>query len=430
MQEKSVKSLHPRDQIILIINRIYKNGLTTTSGGNLSIKDDNGDMWVTPSGVDKGALKPTDIICVKANGEIIGKHKPSMEYPFHSAIYKNRPDLKSVVHAHPPALVAFSIVREIPNTNAIAGTYTTCGMVGYAKYSIPGSDQLGVEIAEQFKHGFNSVIMENHGAVVGGTDIFDAFDRFETLEFCARTSINSNVIGKVNLLTPGQIAERETCNKEILPGSNELICTDKEIEKKEEICEMVKRACEQGLMRSGAGSISVRTEGEDFLITPANYLRWNIQEQDLVKIEKGKVKQDKSPCYTVELHKNIYESHPDINAIIIAQPDYLMAHAVTHRKLDVRTIPESWIFLQDMENVKFSAKYDKDESISSKVGNIMPGVIIENDSVVMTGNSLLQAFDRLEVAEFSARSLVMGTSLGKFAPMGDDEIEELRSTFF
>ena len=112
--------MHPRDQIILVISRIYKRGLTTTSGGNISIIDENGDIWVTPSAVDKGSLQPDDIVCVKKNGTISGRHKPSSEFPFHRAIYESRPDIKSVIHAHPPALVSFSIVRQIPNTNIIS----------------------------------------------------------------------------------------------------------------------------------------------------------------------------------------------------------------------------------------------------------------------------------------------------------------------
>ena len=102
--------MHPRDQIIAVISRIYRNGMTTTSGGNISIIDDQGDIWVTPSAIDKGSLIPADIVCVKRDGAIVGRHKPSSEYPFHKAIYEARPDLKAVVHAHPPAIVSFSIV--------------------------------------------------------------------------------------------------------------------------------------------------------------------------------------------------------------------------------------------------------------------------------------------------------------------------------
>ena len=100
----------------MVISRIYRRGLTTTSGGNISVIDEQGDIWVTPSGIDKGSLTIDDIVCVKADGSIVGRHKPSSEFPFHKAIYAARPDVKAIIHAHPPALVSFSIVRQIPNT--------------------------------------------------------------------------------------------------------------------------------------------------------------------------------------------------------------------------------------------------------------------------------------------------------------------------
>ena len=103
--------LHPRDQLVAIMNRIYHNGMTTLSGGNLSIRDDDDNIWITPAGVDKGKLTPKDIICVRPDGTSIGLHRPSSELPFHRAIYARRPDLRAVVHAHAPALVSFSIVR-------------------------------------------------------------------------------------------------------------------------------------------------------------------------------------------------------------------------------------------------------------------------------------------------------------------------------
>ena len=105
---------HPRDQLVAIMNRIYHNGMTTLSGGNLSIKDNNGDIWITPSGIDKGKLTAKDMMCVQADGTVSGPHRPSSEFPFHRAIYERRPDLAAIVHAHPPALVSFSIVREVP----------------------------------------------------------------------------------------------------------------------------------------------------------------------------------------------------------------------------------------------------------------------------------------------------------------------------
>jgi len=164
--------MHPRDQITMIIDKIYKSGLTTTSGGNISVIDEAGDIWVTPSAIDKGTLRASDIVCVRKNGEIEGRHKPSSEYPFHKAIYECRPDIKAVLHAHPPALVSFSIVRQIPDTNVIPQAKNICGPIGYAPYELPGSDELGNVIAQEFVKGFNAVIMENHGILCTYFDLW------------------------------------------------------------------------------------------------------------------------------------------------------------------------------------------------------------------------------------------------------------------
>ncbi len=137
MKKIDTHLMHPAEQIALIIGRIYRRKMTTTSGGNLSIMDDNGDMWITPAGIDKGSLTPADIMCVKADGTIVGPHRPSSEYPFHKALYKQRPHLRSVIHAHPPGLVTFSIVHQVPDTTIIPQAKYVCGPIGFAPYALP-----------------------------------------------------------------------------------------------------------------------------------------------------------------------------------------------------------------------------------------------------------------------------------------------------
>ena len=130
--------LHPADQLVMIMNRIYYYGMTTTSGGNLSIKDENGDIWITPSGIDKGNLTRGDMCQVKPDGTIIGPHKPSVELPFHKKIYEIRPDLKAILHAHPPTLVAFSLARKIPNIMLIPNASEVCGKVSRLQHRSDG----------------------------------------------------------------------------------------------------------------------------------------------------------------------------------------------------------------------------------------------------------------------------------------------------
>lgn len=425
---KNLKLIHPRDQITEIISRVYKRGMTTTSGGNISIIDDEGNIWVTPSAIDKGSLRASDIICVKKDGTIIGKHKPSSEFPFHKAIYEARPDIKSVIHAHPPALVSFSIVRQIPNTNIISQAKHICGPIGYAKYRLPGSEDLGDVIADEFKKGYKAVIMENHGTVLGGTDLTDAYERFEALEFCARTIIYGAQIGTPKYLTDQQIDEFESQATGVLPEMETTQYTSEEVEKRLEICKIVQRSCQQGLMIGSYGTVSMRLKDSDFLITPTNVNRWDLDLDDVVQIKNGQREAGKIPSRATWIHQEIYDRNPNVNSIIMTQSPYLMSFGVTGEYLNVRTIPESWIFLQDINFVEYGNHFRKNNN-SKIVDNCATALIIENDSVIVTGDKLLQTFDYLEVAEFSAKSIVLGHSLGEMVPINDEQVEDLRKKF-
>src|SRR5262245_49097932 len=160
--------IHPRDEIVRTMERIYGYRLTTTSGGNLSIRDHAGDIWISPARIDKGSLSRQDVVCVQSDGTVQGLHRPSSELPFHQAIYAARPDLRAIVHAHPVALVAFSICRQVPDTRRLHQSWRICGAAGFAPYALPGSAALGQNIATTFARGFNCVVLENHGIVTGG----------------------------------------------------------------------------------------------------------------------------------------------------------------------------------------------------------------------------------------------------------------------
>jgi L-fuculose-phosphate aldolase len=403
--------------------------MTTTSGGNISVIDENGDIWVTPSAVDKGSLRPSDIMCVKHDGTITGRHKPSSEFPFHKAIYEMRPDIRAIIHAHPPALVSFSIVHQIPDTNIISQAKYICGPIGYATYELPGSDLLGKRIATEFKKGFMAIIMENHGTVLGGSDLLDAFQRFETLEFSARAILYGNTIGTSQYLTNEQIDDFEAQIPGLLPEIKITSYPSDEREKRTNICNIVRRACEQGLMISSYGTVSVRWRNNDFLITPTNVPRWNLQVGDIVQIKEGKRESGKVPSRATWMHQEIYRRNPDINSIILTQSPYLMAFGVTKSLLNVRTIPESWIFLQDIPSLPFGVHFMGRKEIPELISSGTPAIIIQNDSILITGDKLLQTFDRLEVAEFSAKSLVMAKPIGDLLPINDEQVKELRKVF-
>ena len=423
--------MHPAEQISIIIGRIYRSGMTTTSGGNLSIMDDNGDMWITPAGIDKGSLTPADIVCVKADGTVEGLHRPSSEYPFHKAIYKMNPHAHSVIHAHPPGLVTFSMTKQVPDTSIIPQARAVCGPVGFAEYALPGSELLGKKIVAEFKKNqeYKAVIMENHGVVLFGEDIADAYQRFETLELCARTILNARTLGKPKYLTEEQILRHERAINTHFQHFMNVEHPSDERALRTEVCQIVRRACTQGLMCSSYGTASVRWRGNDFLITPSNVQRWDIDPNDIVQVKDGMVEAGKMASRSVALHYEIYRRNPKVNSIILTQSPSLMGFATTGIKFDVRTIPESWIFLQDIPTFPFGSQYDEHLDALADEFKSRPFVMLANDSVVVTGDKLINTFDRLEVADFSARSLIMAAPLGKLSPITDSEIEELRVAF-
>ena len=422
-------TLHPADQLVMLMERIYSYGMTTTSGGNLSILDDNGDIWITPGGIDKGTLTRNDIIQVKPDGTVIGIHKPSSEFPVHERIYRTRPDIKGILHAHPPALVAFSMVRKIPETKIIPNVALVCGTLSMAPYDVPGSQGLSKKIAAEFEKGHNMVMLENHGVFVGASDLFKAFMAFETLDFCARVEIEGRKIGKIKVLPDKAV---NTSKEKQQVKMDEFVCTSYSSEERaarREMCKLIKRAYDQQLFTSTQGTFSQRLSDGSFIITPYSKDRKYLEEEDLVRIQGDWCEAGKVPSRSVVLHKKIYEKHPDINSIIIAHAPNIMAFAVTDAEFDSRTIPESYIMLRDVKKIPFGSSFLQPDMVADIFEHMTQILIVENDCVIVAGESLLNAFDKLEVMEYSAKAIVASKTLGDVVEISDEEVKDLRKAF-
>jgi len=421
--------LSPREQLVRVMNRIYYGELTTLSGGNLSILDSDGRLWITPGGVDKGKLTPKDIVCVHQDGTTEGLHKPSSELPFHRAIYAQRPDVRAIVHAHPPALVAFSIARKLPDTNIIPQARRVCGRVGYAEYALPGSEALGASIARSFGEGFDVILLENHGMAAVGESLQEAFQRLETLDFCAQIQMYAARLGAFTTLTDEQISmfdHRDNALPEFIPDEH----TSAERELREQVVDAVHRAYERKLMISTEGVVSARLGPDQFLITPTGQDRQTMDIGDVVRVENGQREAGKLPSRSVRLHAALYERHPDVSCIMTAQSPYATAYTISDADMNTRTIPESYIMLRDVPRVTYGTQFNDYDAIADLVSPTRPVLLIQNDCVLTVGSSVLQAFDRLEVAEFTARSLLETMSIGPLVPIGQPEIEDLERKFF
>ena len=418
--------LHPRDEIMRTMERIYRYRMTTTSGGNLSIRDANGDIWITPARVDKGSLRREDIVCVRADGRREGLHPPSSELPFHQAIYQRRPELGGIVHAHAVALVAFSVCGRVPDTRLFPQARHVCGAVGFAPYALPGSQALGQNIAGTFAQGFNCVVLENHGVVCGGENLQRAFERFETLEFTAKTIIKASQLGEVRYLNDAQVAQRQGI---VLPQFSPGPAGEEEQELRRQLADILQRGYRQRLLISTEGSFSARLADNSMLITPSRVDRSAIRVQDLVLVQAGAAEADRLPSRAARLHAAIYQRHPAVRAIVNALPVNATAFSVTGQPLDSRTIPESYLFLKEVVRVPFGEQYQDGQDVAARLSPANPVALIENDGVLVCGTSVLDAFDRLEVLETTAEALINSRPLGTVVPMSAATIAELTAAF-
>lgn len=422
--------LHPRDELMRTMERIYRYRMTTTSGGNLSICEPNGNIWITPARVDKGSLRREDIVCVDPSGRILdGAHKPSSELPFHRAIYEARPDVRAIVHAHPVALVAFSICRMAPDTRLLHQSWHVCGGVVRAPYALPGSAALAERIRAAFARGGHCVILDNHGVVVGGEDLQSAFQRFETLEFTAKTILKARQIGSVRYLTPEQV-EMPKANARSLPPLSRGPVGSAEKELRHQLCAFVRRGYEQRLLISTEGSFSARLDAESFLITPYRTDRRHLEVGDLVLVRNGQAEAGKFASRASHNHLAIYRKHPEIRAIVNAYTVNATAFSVTDAKLDARTIPESYIFLREIPRVPYGVQFTDPDRFAGLVSAKRPVLMLENDGVLVCGSGVLDAFDRLEVLESTAEALINARHLGLLRPMKGRAIRDLIDTFF
>lgn len=140
--------------------------------------------------------------------------------------------------------------------------------------------------------------------------------------------------------------------------------------------------------------------------------------------EAGKI-----PSRSVMLHKKIYDKHPDINSIIIAHAPNIMAFAVTDAEFDSRTIPEAYIMLRDVKKIPFGSSFLQPDMVADIFEHMTQILIVENDCVIVAGSSLLNAFDKLEVMEYSAKAVVASKTLGDIVEISDKEVKDLRKAF-
>jgi L-fuculose-phosphate aldolase len=195
-----MENFEDRILVATYMKRLYKTGLTTSTGGNISRRVGENLLLITPSQKDKSNLKPYDICFANFTGEnLTPKFKCSMELGMHIAIYKQREDINSICHAHPTFASAYSFSDKHINSSLSGEMRALCGEIFKADYALMGTNELAENVAEKVRQS-NVILLENHGALTLGTSLNQAFERMEILEKIAKSNFLLNIIqGSKNL---------------------------------------------------------------------------------------------------------------------------------------------------------------------------------------------------------------------------------------
>jgi L-fuculose-phosphate aldolase len=183
-----------RREIVNIGRLLYERSYVVSSDGNVSVRLDDGRIVATPTMICKGRMTEDSLAVTDAAGKPLGNRKPSSELAMHLLIYQERPDVKAVCHAHPPHGTAFAVAGLAIDQPILSEVILTLGCVPLASYGTPSTDELTEAMRPLVKH-HNALLMANHGAVAYGSDLWQAFDRLETLEHTARIAILARILG-------------------------------------------------------------------------------------------------------------------------------------------------------------------------------------------------------------------------------------------
>ncbi|RLD09983.1 class II aldolase/adducin family protein [candidate division KSB1 bacterium] len=189
--------------LVEIGRRVWARGYVAANDGNFSVRLSENRILTTPTGVSKGFMSTEMIVKVDAQGKVIeGSHryKPSSELPMHLEVYRQRPDVQAVVHAHPPYATSFAVAGIPLDRCVLPEAVLTLGAVPVAPFALPSTEEVPLSIRELIRET-DVILLENHGALTVGPDLQSAYFKMETLEHAAHIIWNALQLGKVNELS-------------------------------------------------------------------------------------------------------------------------------------------------------------------------------------------------------------------------------------
>ena len=194
-----------KQDIVEVGKRMYARGYVASNDGNISARLDDNKVLVTPTGISKGFMKPEDLVVINMEGKVLsGAKKPSSEILMHLQVYKDRPDVNSVCHTHPPYATGFAVAGIPLDKCVLPEVVITLGSIPLIEYGTPGTKELYQPVTKQIKD-HDAFLLANHGALTVGNDVFNAYYKMETLEHFAQIAFIAHQLGYVNTLSKEQV---------------------------------------------------------------------------------------------------------------------------------------------------------------------------------------------------------------------------------
>lgn len=185
--------------------RLWQRGTVAANDGNLSVRIGEDRLLATPTGVSKGFMAPGDLILTDLDGTVVqGERKPSSELKMHLEVYRLRPDVQAVVHAHPPVATAFALAGVPLDQCLLPESVLTMGAIPIAPYATPSTDEIPASIRGYITKA-DAVLLANHGAVVWADSLEAAYYRMETLEHTATITYHALALGGPRPLDAQQV---------------------------------------------------------------------------------------------------------------------------------------------------------------------------------------------------------------------------------
>ncbi|HXW07962.1 MAG TPA: class II aldolase/adducin family protein [Vicinamibacterales bacterium] len=194
-----------RADIVEIGRRLYTRGYTASNDGNISVRLDDHRLLMTPRSVCKGFMQP-DFMCITDldGRKLAGERDPSSEMQMHLEVYRQRPDVRAVVHAHPPIATGFAVAGVPLDKAVLAEVITTLGSVPIAEYATPSTRELP-EAVRKYVRAHDGMLLANHGALTLGGDLYAAYYKMETIEHFAKISLVARLLGGERLLSRDEV---------------------------------------------------------------------------------------------------------------------------------------------------------------------------------------------------------------------------------